>query len=49
MKHRNKASIFQSLPLLLLLGILAGAVGGLAVGVVTSRPSTAAPTTAKGN
>ena len=45
--NSGKATILESFPMLVLMGILAGAVGGLAIGVVTSRPSTPAPTTAK--
>jgi len=45
----GKATILDSIPVLVLMGIIAGAVGGLAIGLVTgSRSSTsAAPSTAQ--
>jgi hypothetical protein len=43
----GKATILESVPALVLMGILAGAVGGLAIGLVTSRPSASAPATAQ--
>jgi hypothetical protein len=39
-------SIFDSVAMLAIMGILAGALGGLAVGIVTGRPaSSSSPTT----
>lgn len=47
-KNMGKATILESMPALLLMGILAGAVGGLAIGVVTgSHSSSSAPSTAQ--
>jgi type II secretory pathway pseudopilin PulG len=39
---RGKATLVENLLVLALMGILAGAVGGLAVGVVTGRPASTA-------
>jgi hypothetical protein len=36
MFHRGKATLVESTIVLALMGILAGAIGGLAIGVVTS-------------
>ncbi len=44
----GKSSIFENALVLILIGVLAGAVGGLAVGIVTGRTpthSTSSPTT----
>lgn len=51
MSHRGnnhkKATLIESTLALALMGIVAGAVGGLAIGIVTgSHSSSAAPTTA---
>jgi hypothetical protein len=35
-------SIFDSVAMLAIIGILAGALGGLAVGIVTGRPAASA-------
>lgn len=47
----GKATFLESIPALLLMGILAGAMGGLAIGIVTgshssssTAPSSAQPT-----
>lgn len=40
MSSRGKATLVESTLLLALMGILAGAIGGLAVGVATSPKST---------
>lgn len=37
-------SIFDSAAMLAIMGILAGALGGLAVGIVTGRPAATAAT-----
>jgi hypothetical protein len=37
MRSRGKATVVESTIVLVLLGILAGAVGGLAIGTVTSK------------
>lgn len=42
----RKRSIFETAQFLILLGILAGAVGGLAIGVVTNKPSSSTTTAA---
>jgi len=45
---RHKTSILESAKFLVLIGILAGAVGGLAIGIVTGRaPSSAATGSSK--
>ncbi len=44
MSHRGKATLVESTLLLALMGILAGALGGLAIGAVTS-PKAASSTT----
>jgi hypothetical protein len=40
MSNRGKATLVESTLLLALMGILAGAIGGLAIGVATSPKST---------
>lgn len=45
---RHKTSILENPKFLILIGILAGALGGLAIGVVTGRaPSSTATTSSK--
>jgi hypothetical protein len=44
MSNRGKATLVESTLLLALLGILAGAIGGLAVGAATSPKSNATTT-----
>ena len=41
----RKRSIFETAQFLIVLGILAGAVGGLAIGIVTSKGSSSSTTT----
>jgi hypothetical protein len=41
MLNRGKATLVESAVVLVLMGILAGAIGGLAIGVVTSPKSAA--------
>jgi len=45
MKHKH--SILDSVMLLAIIGIVAGALGGLAIGVVTGRTTNSAASTAK--
>ncbi len=46
MSSRGKATLVESALVLALMGILAGAIGGLAVGVVTAPKSTSTSTAA---
>jgi hypothetical protein len=48
-KKSGRATVLESAPALILMGILAGAVGGLAIGIVTSAhsSSSAAPSNAQ--
>ncbi len=46
-KTGRRSGILESVPALVLLGVLAGAVGGLAMGLVTSRPSSSVSTSAQ--
>lgn len=47
-KRGGKATILESIPALVLMGILAGGVGGLAIGIVTgSHSSGSAPSSAQ--
>ncbi|MGB8012752.1 MAG: hypothetical protein WCF68_14150 [Terriglobales bacterium] len=41
-----KKSLLESIPLLLLLGLLAGAVGGLGIGLIQLRAASQASSTA---
>jgi hypothetical protein len=43
---KNKRSIFENVGFLVVIGIVAGALGGLAIGIVTGRPSSAAASSA---
>jgi hypothetical protein len=43
MSHRGKASLVESALILALMGIVAGAVGGLAIGLATG-PHSSSPT-----
>jgi hypothetical protein len=45
MSSRGKATLVESALVLALMGILAGAIGGLAIGVVTSPKSTTSTST----
>jgi hypothetical protein len=49
MGHRTnrKSSLFENIAFLALIGVLAGALGGLGVGVITGRTPSAASSTAK--
>jgi hypothetical protein len=47
MLKRNRTSMLESVPFLVLLGILAGAVGGLGIGLVQSKTSSSSVTTTK--
>jgi len=42
-----KKSVFESIPMLVLLGLLAGAVGGLGVGAIQMRAMSSAASTGK--
>ena len=44
---RQKGSILESIYFLAVIGLLAGALGGLAVGIVTGRPPSSAASAAK--
>jgi|HubBroStandDraft_4_1064222.scaffolds.fasta_scaffold05513_3 hypothetical protein len=46
MSSRGKATLVESTLVLALMGILAGAIGGLAIGVATSPKSTTSTTSA---
>ncbi len=46
MARSVKKSIFENVPLLVILGLLAGAAGGLGVGLVQLRTLTSSATTA---
>lgn len=39
MSRRAKSAIMESVPLLILLGLLAGAAGGLAIGIIQLKAS----------
>jgi type II secretory pathway pseudopilin PulG len=39
---RGKATLIENVLVLALMGVLAGAIGGLAIGIATSHSSTAA-------
>jgi len=43
----KKKSLIESLPVLLLLGLLAGAVGGLGIGMIQMRTASSAATAGK--
>ena len=45
MSNRGNATLVESALVLALMGILAGAIGGLAIGVATSPKATTATTT----
>lgn len=40
MSRSRRSSILEGLPFLILLGLLAGAIGGLGIGLIQSRTST---------
>jgi hypothetical protein len=43
----KKNSLLESIPMLVLLGLLAGAVGGLGIGVIQMRAASSAASTSK--
>jgi hypothetical protein len=45
---KRKKSLLESLPLLVLLGLLAGAVGGLGIGMIQLRAMSVASSSASG-
>jgi hypothetical protein len=45
MSNRGNSTLFESAVVLALMGILAGAIGGLAIGVATSPKATTTTTT----
>ena len=46
-KSSKKHRLIESVPMLILLGLLAGAVGGVGVGMIQLRASASATSTAK--
>jgi hypothetical protein len=44
---KAKNSLLQSIPVLVLLGLIAGAVGGLGIGVIQSKSAASAASAAK--
>ncbi|MGA7293953.1 MAG: hypothetical protein WBW53_03480 [Terriglobales bacterium] len=46
-KRKKKNALIESIPMLLLLGILAGALGGVGVGLMTSRSSSSSSSATK--
>lgn len=47
-KTVKKKSLFETIPVLLLLGLLAGAVGGLGIGMIQMRAAASASAAAAG-
>jgi type II secretory pathway pseudopilin PulG len=47
MPHRKRSYFIENTIVLALIGILAGAIGGLAVGVITTPKASSAASTAK--
>ena len=47
MAELGKKALLESMPMLLLLGLLAGAVGGLGIGLIQSRAPSATSKSAK--
>jgi hypothetical protein len=45
--RRTKGSLFDSVIMLALMGILAGAIGGFGIGLMTSKKSDSSSSTAK--
>lgn len=43
---RKRKSLLESIPMLILLGLLAGAVGGLGIGVIQMRAASSASSSA---
>jgi hypothetical protein len=44
---KMKRALLESVPMLVLLGLLAGAVGGLGIGLIQMRAASSAATTGK--
>jgi hypothetical protein len=40
----KKNTLLESIPVLILLGLLAGAIGGAGIGIIQSRPSSSSST-----
>jgi len=47
MAKLKKNALLESVPMLVLLGLLAGAVGGLGIGVIQMRAASSAASTSK--
>ncbi len=47
MAKLKKNTLLESVPMLVLLGLLAGAVGGLGIGVIQMRAASSATSTSK--
>jgi hypothetical protein len=47
MRRSRKSSIVQGLPFLVLLGLLAGALGGMGIGLVQTRTSSSVSSTTR--
>ena len=47
MARLKKNALLESVPMLVLLGLLAGAVGGLGIGVIQMRAASTAASTSK--
>ncbi len=47
MAKLKKNALLESIPMLVLLGLLAGAVGGLGIGVIQMRAASSAASTSK--
>jgi hypothetical protein len=47
MSHFRKKSLLERVPTLILLGLLAGAVGGLGIGLIQMRAASSAENSAK--
>ncbi|MGD0471386.1 MAG: hypothetical protein ABSA54_23685 [Terriglobales bacterium] len=46
-KFRKKSSLLEGVPMLVLLGLLAGAVGGLGIGLIQMKAASSAVSTKK--
>jgi hypothetical protein len=49
MSNRGKSTLVENAMVLALIGVLAGAIGGLAIGVVTSPKATSTTSTSSSN
>lgn len=47
MARHGKKGLLESVPVLILLGLLAGAVGGLGIGMIQMKSASSATSTAK--